>query len=354
MLHETVRRRTDNTCPAIETHIALRVATSSRARRQRFTNRRSYGTKNQKGRRIRKAAVCVQFLLLAIVLGNSPISRADHPVKQLLPEQLDAQFEKNAQAYLDMLPHADRRKILSAFEKIHQGKRGLVQMTPSKRELPTILFVQGLDLRPLPFEWVMSFDETFRTQTSTYFFKWSQRRPFRENVDALRESILELAAKPEISELKIVAYSAGGVLAVVSVSDIADVVLLSRVSLVTVASPFYGYRMPAITVLGTPFVGGTTIQLGRGIQHLKQKVRTLTNLKNCVNWVTTNCDLDKNACLLGNELYPQLGMADSHTVLPCGEGNVMTADSNETHYSALVTIVGRLISQLHATSALNQ
>jgi len=43
----------------------------------------------------------------------------------------------------------------------------------------------------------------------------------------IEESILELAARPQISELKIVAYSAGGVLAVVSVSDIEDVVLLS-------------------------------------------------------------------------------------------------------------------------------
>jgi len=47
-------------------------------------------------------------------------------------------------------------------------------------------------------------------------------------------------------------------------------------------------------------------------------------------------------------------MASGRTVLPCGEGNVMTADSNETHYSALVTIVARLISQMHVTSALNQ
>lgn len=298
--------------------------------------------------------MCVQFVLLAALLAHNPISRADHHVEQLLADHLDAQFERNAVVYLDILPHADRARILNAFEKIHRAKRGLVQMTPSNQELPTILFVQGLDFRPLPFEWVVAFDETFRVRTSTYFFKWSQRRPFRENVDLLRESILELAAKPQTSELKIVAYSAGGVLAVVSVSDIADLVLLSRVSLVTVASPFYGYRMPAITVLGTPFVGGTTIQLGRGIQHLKQKIGSLANLKYCVNWVTTNCDLDKNACLLGNDLYPQLGMAGSHTVLPCGEGNVMTADSNETHYSALVTIVARLISQLHATSALNQ
>ena len=44
----------------------------------------------------------------------------------------------------------------------------------------------------------------------------------------IEESILELAARPQISELKIVAYSAGGVLTVVSVSDIEDVVLLSR------------------------------------------------------------------------------------------------------------------------------
>ena len=40
----------------------------------------------------------------------------------------------------------------------------------------------------------------------------------------IEESILELAARPQISELKIVAYSAGGVLTVVSVSDIEDVV----------------------------------------------------------------------------------------------------------------------------------
>ncbi len=227
-------------------------------------------------------------------------------------------------------------------------------MTPSNAELPTILFVQGLDFRPLPFEWVMAFDGIFKTRTSTYFFKWSQRRPFRENVDLLRESVLELLAKPETSELKIVAYSAGGVLAVVSVSDIAELMVLSRLSLVTVASPFYGYGMPAITVLGTPFVGGTTIQLGRGIQHLKPKIQTLAKLKYCVNWVTTNCDLDKNACLLDNKLYPQLGMADIDTVLPCGEGNVMAADSNETHYSALVTIVAGLISQLDAIGAMTQ
>ncbi len=47
-------------------------------------------------------------------------------------------------------------------------------------------------------------------------------------------------------------------------------------------------------------------------------------------------------------------MADIDTVLPCGEGNVMTADSNETHYSALVTIVASLISQLDALGAVTQ
>ena len=289
-----------------------------------------------------------------MLLEYCSIVRADHHVKKLPPDQLDAQFERNAAAYLDILPHADRARILRAFEQIHRAKRGLVQMTPSNAELPTILFVQGLDFRPLPFEWVMAFDGIFKTRTSTYFFKWSQRRPFRENVDLLRESVLELLAKPETSELKIVAYSAGGVLAVVSVSDIAELMVLSRLSLVTVASPFYGYGMPAITVLGTPFVGGTTIQLGRGIQHLKPKIQTLAKLKYCVNWVTTNCDLDKNACLLDNKLYPQLGMADIDTVLPCGEGNVMAADSNETHYSALVTIVAGLISQLDAMGAMTQ
>ena len=312
------------------------------------------GLENKGEGSIRTAAACVQLVLLAMLLAHSPIVRADHHIKRLPVDQLDAQFERNAAVYLDILPHADRAKILNAFEKIHRAKRGLVQMTPSNAELPTLLFVQGLDFRPLPFEWVMAFDETFKTRTSTYFFKWSQRRPFRENVDSLRESILELLAKPDTSELKIVAYSAGGVLAVVSVSDIADLVLLSRISLVTVASPFYGYRMPAITVLGTPFVGGTTIQLGRGIQHLKQNIHALAKLKYCVNWVTTNCDLDKNACLVGNKLYPQLGMANIRTVLPCGEGNVMMANSNDTHYSALVTIVANLISQLHAMDSLNQ
>jgi hypothetical protein len=255
------------------------------------------------------------------------------------------QFERNAAVYLDKLPPAVRASISDAFAKIHRSRTALVLMTPSNAKLATILFVQGLDFRPLPFEWVEAFDETFKTQASTYFFKWSRRRPFQENVGLLKESILELLAKPEISELKIVAYSAGGVLAVVSVNDIADLMLLSRLSLVTVASPFYGYGMPAITVLGTPFVGGTTIQLGRGIQHLEQNFGQLAHLKHCVNWVTTNCDQDKNACLLGNELYPQLGMASGHTVLPCGEGNVMTADSHETHYSALVTVVANLISQ---------
>jgi hypothetical protein len=301
------------------------------------------------GWKIRKAAAFSQLFLLCVLSAHIAIVRADRPVKKVSVEQLDLQFERNAAVYLDKLPPADRATISNAFAKVHRSTTALVPMTPSNAKLATILFVQGLDFRPLPFEWVEAFDETFKKQTSTYFFKWSRRRPFQENVDLLKDSILELLAKPEIAELKIVAYSAGGVLAVFSVNDIADLVLLSRLSLVTVASPFYGYRMPAITVLGIPFVGGTTIQLGRGIQHLEQEFRQLTHLKYCVNWVTTNCDLDKNACLLGNELYPQLGMTSSRTVLPCGEGNVMAADSHETHYSALVTVVSNLVSQVDTT-----
>jgi hypothetical protein len=290
---------------------------------------------------------------MACLLAHAQIASAADRVKKLSVEQLDAQFERNAAEYLDGLPGVARTRILGAFAKIHRAPRELVQLTVSNARLPTILFVQGFDFRPLPFEWVEAFDETFKTRASVYFFKWSRLRPFADNVDLLRQSILELVSTPEISDLKIVAYSAGGVLAVVSIGDIADPALSNRVSLVTVASPFYGYRMPAITVLGIPFVGGTTVQLGRGIQHLKRKVRTLANLKYCVNWVTTNCELDKNACLQGNDLYPQLGVAHDHTVLPCGAGNMMTASSDETHYTALVTIVSRIVGELHETSASN-
>lgn len=295
----------------------------------------------------------LRFLFLACLLAHALLASAADRGKKLSAGELDAQFERNAAEYLDALPGDARRRILDAFAKIHRARRGLVHLTASNPRLPTILFVQGFDFRPLPFEWVEAFDETFKTRASVYFFKWSRLKPFADNVDLLRESIVELVSDPDISDLKIVAYSAGGVLAVVSIGDIADPVLSQRVSLVTVAAPFYGYRMPAITVLGIPFVGGTTVQLGRGIQHLKRKVRTLANLKACVNWVTTNCERDKNACLQGSDLYPQRGMAHDHTVLPCGAGNVMTASSDETHYTALVTIVARIASELHATSASN-
>jgi hypothetical protein len=287
--------------------------------------------------------------LLALASNAGAADRA----RKSSTEQLDAQFERSAADYLDALPGDRRTRILGAFAKIHRAPGALVHLTDSNARLPTILFVQGFDFRPLPFEWVEAFDRTFKTRASVYFFKWSRLKPFADNVDLLRESILDLVSTAEIADLRIVAYSAGGVLAVVSIGDIEDPLLSGRVSLVTVASPFYGYSMPAITVLGTPFVGGTTVQLGRGIQHLKRKVRTLANLKYCANWVTTNCELDKNACLRGNDLYPQLGTADDHTILPCGAGNVMAASSDETHYTALVTIVTRIVGDLHATSASN-
>jgi hypothetical protein len=94
--------------------------------------------------------------------------------------------------------------------------------------------------------------------------------------------------------------------------------------------------------LGAPFVGWARIEIGQGVR----KRLTRKNL-NCIQWITTNCQLDQHACLKGRT-YPQRGTKDNRDSI-CSEHRYFYS---ETHVSILDRAISEIVAHEEAAGPL--
>ncbi|MDD4976255.1 MAG: PE-PPE domain-containing protein [Bacteriovorax sp.] len=157
------------------------------------------------------------------------------------------------------------------------------------------------------------------------------------NRDQLIESIQSILDKHKDKNLTIIGYSAGGVIVILAMDQLADGPLAKRIQFNTIAAPLFGYRSPSISWLGSPFVGKTTIQLGIGnYDKLVHK-----QMPQCNHWVTTRCEMDQHSCE-NDGLSPQVGLHGLPSSLPCGEDHIYRVD-NECHASVLNYAFNKII-----------
>lgn len=254
------------------------------------------------------------FLLcpaLTVSADSSEIARRDHH-----------RFE----AHRADLTRDERREINRTLRALVKSKRWLNEISAAPvSNSPVFLLVHGLGLKEDTPAWEKPIHQLKSEGLQGYFFKWSKWRSLGTSAQRLVEAIGEIKAKHPGRKLVIVAHSAGGVISTMALDRIQTPASKGEIFLYTAASPFFGYQAPRIAHVGSLFVGKATIQLGRG------SLGRLKNLKihGCMNWLNTNCKLDKHACL-HNGISPQAGAPDRHfSQLPCGNARIGELTHNE-------------------------
>ncbi len=180
--------------------------------------------------------------------------------------------------------------------------------------------------------WSQPLSRLIETGRPLYLFKWSTRDPLNLSRDRLITAIKSLLKDEQT--LHILGYSVGGAIALLAQEKL-SLALNSRLQLYTVASPIYGYEAPKIADLAAPFVGAARIEIGQGIRN-----RLTHKYRNCIQWITTNCRLDKHACKQG-KTYPEMGIENNQDPL-CSERRYF---DNETHVSILDRAVREIVAE---------
>ena len=234
---------------------------------------------------------------------------------------------------------ADIAKSIDIAVMIANSQESLVKIKDGIKQ--PILFIQGLDLAEVPTEWLKPFELAMNSEHSVYFFKWSKFDSIYKNRNLLLEAIKFLLSTYQDSNLTLVGYSAGGIIALLALDAIVDSIdpelSVARINVQLVAAPVFGYNINKrpVTYLAVPFAGATSVKIGIGVfENLKNK-----NFKGCHQWITTNCHLDKHACIKGS-IYPQQGDTAKARVKICETVSYL---NNETHASILAKAVSQIL-----------
>lgn len=245
-------------------------------------------------------------------------------------------YSDNIASFFNSLPGTEQKDISNILNTIKNSKTSLVKIIEAEGD--PILFVHGLDYHAdFPVEWIKPFSQLIQKKQLSYFFKWSKFKSIEDNSTELVSIIKSITDIHKDKNLTIVAYSAGGVVTAFAMESLADDPISKRIYFHTIASPLFGYNSHPFGFVAIPFVGKTTIQIGRG------KFEKITNkhFTQCHHWVNTNCELDQHTCTY-NGVNPQLGPSNqTSSPLPCGEKNI-SQYNNESHAS----VINRALSEI--------
>lgn len=224
--------------------------------------------------------------------------------------------------------HANDPEAL--LDKVHELPLGMTKILKGNDD--PIVLVHGLEPTHLQVEWIRPITKLIEQEKNVYFYKWDKFKTLKENQMLLVNEIkIILRNAPRMT---LVGHSVGGVIALFAHDLLQETHMASRVELHTIASPIFGYDAPALAVLGIPFVGSTTIEIGMGaFKNLKHH-----KMNSCTHWVNTNCEMDKHACVNKKNFTAQLKVVD----MPCGNENIRYF-SEETHNSILNKVFESII-----------
>ena len=219
-----------------------------------------------------------------------------------------------------------------AIQSIQAAAPGLVKLhTPPSDATPLIL-IQGLTFNEPAYTWAKPFKHLLALNRPLFFYKWSKFKSLQWNQKHLSADFIRLLA--DYKSLKVIGFSAGGAIALLSLDSLVGTSFYPRIHLQTIATPLFGYGAPQVAYLGAPIAGMSAIQIGISAYRFMQH----THLEGCQQWITTDCSLDPHACP-HRGVFPQSGRTE--TEMPCGNENTRRLD-HESHASALFSVIQRL------------
>ncbi len=231
-------------------------------------------------------------------------------------------------SFVNELSIEERKSLNDVFFKIKNSQSTLTQMIQGSGN--PVLLIHGLDFENFPFEYLRPIHSLIGRQRNSFAFRWNKRDSIDKNSDQLIESLKKIMDLFPDHEVTVFAYSAGGGVALLALDKIKEDSFYSKISLHTIASPIYGYGAPDGAFIAIPFVGSSTIAIGKGIN----KKLIHSKLNQCHHWINTNCELDHHTCEYKG-INPQLGpVASDVKNLPCGSENT-TLFNDENHASIL-------------------
>jgi hypothetical protein len=232
--------------------------------------------------------------------------------------EIEAESYRAATVYLSSLPKEERKRIVTLLEKWQKTAPDAVNISGVGKP---IIFVHGIeDLDRFPFRWVQPLHEALKTGRPIKLFSWYKGPTLDTNAKNLIDEIRGLLDTQK-EDVDVIAYSAGGAIAIKAQDYLTGEGLDKRVKLNTIASPIYGYGAPLGSYLGVPVVGFTTIEIGRGTRS------DIQHKLSCTQWVTVDPALDRHARINKDGTYPQQGPD-----MPCSDVRYLTTES---HLSSL-------------------
>ncbi len=232
--------------------------------------------------------------------------------------QISAKDYQDALKFLGTLPKEKKNRVLQLLKAYRKSKAGFVEIPGTGTP---IILVHGMgDMDQFPFHWAKPLTRALDTKRPVLLFRWSQFGIMRNTEKLLENKVHKLVKDGK--DVEIIGYSAGGDISLLALEGMAKSGDSAHVQLHTIASPMYGYGATLASYVASPFVGPTTIQIGRGIRA------DIQHHFDCTHWINTNCDLDIHACKRTDvSQSPEFGPD-----MPCGTKKFF---KDETHRSIL-------------------
>lgn len=284
-----------------------------------------------------KTSMLIGLIFLSTTTLNAHLAMAETSVKEKQEAALQAHIN-STQNFFKNLPSSQQKDLTEVMNKLQKSEKTFIELIKGEGE--PVLLVNGLRHMedPIPAEWMKPLHKLIQLKQMSYFYKWDKHKSLEENSSELKVIIVNILNNHPEKNLKIVGYSAGGVITLLTMDSLVNDPIAKRIYFHTIASPLYGYGAPAIANIASRFAGKSSIQIGMG----SDKKLIHKKLNNCTHWVTTNCELDKHSCTKKG-INPQLGLVNLNTApLPCGEENIKRIQ-NESHASVLNAVFDEII-----------
>lgn len=314
-------------------------------------------------RRCRRSAVAWLGRLLALVatLASGRVESRESarlaPFLGFSQRQVREQRARNlaiAERFFSSLSRKDRLVVRGALSDIRTAADALVplmsaEVGPHDHTVPIFLMVQGLDMKD-DFVFYEPFHLFWQRHIPLYFHKWSRFAALPSNIARLRQTYEALLQQVPPRQVIVLAYSAGGVLALRALDDLLTrrPIGLERLTVYTAAAPIFGFGAPKFfPYFGAPFVGASAVAIGIGnYHHLKNKP-----LRQCETWISTSCKLDVIACeSRRGHIHPQSGLISPPQSPPCGADRVRSFPE-DSHTTILTRLVRAVLSAPHSQLA---
>lgn len=259
--------------------------------------------------------------------------------------------DRQTTEFLASLPKAAATELRASLRRAFESPESPIllpnrKQKPALRGEPVFLFIHGMTPEEELDWWAQTFHRVREQDRTAYLHKWSRFRSLAQNAEELAKEIAWVSRSHRHQQVFVVGFSAGGSLGLLAM----DILMAERerrggrpfaanVRFHTVASPLNGTGGGSPTLRRTTtgaFAGLSVGSIAAGVKH----ELTHRRIDACEHWITTNCQMDINACR-GSSGIPQV----PDEGMPCGSENTHPLPSDMTHSQALNSVVEELFSR---------